>query len=154
MEQLNNLKKLNDDIIRLSSRINKETSINKEQQKSYIISFFNKLDKQLDKPIEDVINLIIKEGNFIEINEFIQDINRSIDAHNYTFNVKRNKIENKTQLIEYFKKEYSGNMYQLFTEPLMYLMAWKNTYKGFDFYARLSSVITKILKKNSLYKII
>ena len=58
MEQLNNLKKLNDDIIRLSSRINKETSINKEQQKSYIIRFFNKLDKQLDKPIEDVINVV------------------------------------------------------------------------------------------------
>ena len=141
MEQLNNLKKLNDDIIRLSSRINKETSIKKEQQKSYIISFFNKLDKQLDKPIGDIIDLIVKEGKFIDINEFIKDI--SIANGN-------KQIENKIQLIDFFKLKFKTYKHLIFIEPLMYLLPWTRTYKFLEnrnFYIDLHKKVKEILKK-------
>ena len=137
-EDYSSLKKFNDDLIRIFSRTIK---LNNKTYIKEIYHFFKVMDEQLDKPIGDIIDLIVKEGKFIDINEFIQDI--SIANGN-------KQIENKIQLIDFFKWKFKDHKHLIFIEPLMYLLTWSNTYKALEdpyFYTDLNEKVKKILKK-------
>lgn len=136
------LKELNDELIRIFTRFIKynDGKISKEKIYKYFKTYIDNLDGQLDKPIEDIINLIIKEGKFIDIDEFIGEVNYSSGDN----------IKDKTQLINFMKNKCKNYKLCIFQEPLMYLLIWSKTKKNkinHNFYPNLNRKVSEILNE-------
>lgn len=134
------LKEFNAELIRIFTRFIKSNDgeINKGKIYEYFRTYIDNLNDQLDKPIEDIINLIIKEGKFIDIDEFIGEVNYSSGVN----------IKNKTQLINFMKNKFKDYKLCIFQEPLMYLLNWSRTRKtriNQDFYPNLNRKVREIL---------
>ena len=103
--------------------------------------------KLLDKAIEDVVDMIIVEGNFNNLNEFIDDVNR---CNHLT-------IKDKLSLVLYIKNNFSISFFE---GPIGCLLpSWMRTQKGVVFYYKLEkSMIREISKlydcKKNAYRLL
>ena len=131
------IKLLNHQIKGYQTKAKTSSFIYKQIEKKYQ-DIFNKINANsnlIDKAIEDIIDIIIEQGEFVDVKEFIKDVNMA----------SKKKIKDKSQLINFFKKSISYN--HLFLHPLFSLIPWGKTSRGFRFYSELNIKVIKELRK-------
>jgi hypothetical protein len=122
------LKMLQNNVLTFSKRWYKEYG-NSNCLVENIIEYF-RLD---ENNVNDLIDLIMYYGE-IDIETLIFDYNMSNHKH----------IKTKHELINDILKVY--NVWQMLYNPIGHLFFWRETSKGFVFYANLSQIMIKQLK--------
>jgi hypothetical protein len=97
----------------------------------------------INESINDVIDIIIEEGELNGVEELI-------DEYNYANRkVKQMAIKTKNDLIKCFKSKMS--IKRIFTEPIFFLFYWNQTKRGNLFYENLNTKVSSRL--NELFNI-
>ncbi len=145
----NNLTTLNNSLKTFLQRWMKESSHNNRldiiqflRMTKYIRETIN-YNINVDDAINDVIDMILKDGN-MDINMFIMDVNTFIECINNEYVMYCN-VRERQDLIKFFKKRMKNTM--IFKEPLYELFTWSETINGYDFYKELDKKIKLKLKK-------
>lgn len=145
----NNLVTLNNSLKTFLQRYIKESSHNNEMDfiqllriKKYIRDTIN-YNINVDDAINDVIDMILKDGN-MDINTLIMDVNTFIECVNNEYAMYC-VVRERQDLIKFFKKRMKNTM--IFQEPLYELFTWSETRNGYDFYKELNKKIRLKLKK-------
>ena len=119
----------------------RKTIFNDIKNRTFNILTSDKLN--IKESINEVIDIIIEEGELNGVEELI-------DEYNYSHRKdKKMEIQSKDDLIKCLL--YRMSLKSIFTEPLFFLFYWDDTKRGNMFYANLNTKVTRRL--NELFNV-